>query len=172
MGLLRLRAEVDEGGACDNRVCRRNHSVLCWKDGGVIPKPGKRVRTRKRIKRVNTRTLRKRLMIKAVKVFNEYIRKRDPACFDCGSIESPTCGHLITAKKESTRFDEMNCFRQTAGHNFRHEMQPEIYTLKFIERFGAQAYADLVSRSNQIKKHTVEELQEIIEDYQRKLERL
>ena len=139
----------------------------------MIPKPSKRTKKpRKPLRKKSTKTERKRLMALAVATFNEYIRKKYPACFDCGSPAEPTCGHLITAKKESTRFDEMNCFRQTRGCNFRHEHQPEIYTRAYIQKFGFQAYEELISRSNRLKKHTCEELRGIIDTYRGKLKSL
>jgi hypothetical protein len=107
-----------------------------------------------------------KLMKKATEVFNAWIRRRDGnRCVCCGTTQNPTCGHLITAGKKSTRFDELNCHCQCRTCNYSHEFRPEIYTLWFIRKFGGEAYDDLVTRSNAIKKFTREELEEIIRRY-------
>ena len=108
---------------------------------------------------------RKRLMLRAVQAFNSYIRQRDPACVTCGSREKPTAGHILSAWAESTRFDEMNTFRQCAGCNFAHEHHPERYINWFIGKYGIEKWDELCARHWKGKKHTIEELEEIIAKY-------
>jgi hypothetical protein len=106
-------------------------------------------------------------MAEAVATFNRFIRTRTPKCYTCGSTSSLTCGHLITAKKASTRFDEKNVRTQCSSCNYRHEYHPEVFTMKYIGEVGFQEYVDLVARSMEIKKHTPDELREIIKMYSR-----
>ena len=135
----------------------------------MIPKPAPRQKKPRRpLRKVNTRTARKQAMARAVKAFNLFIRTQDPVCFTCGRDTRLTCGHLITAKNESTRFDEENCRTQCAACNYRHEYNPEIFTELYIREMGAATYLALVQRSHEIKKHTTEELNELTKFYTEK----
>jgi hypothetical protein len=107
-----------------------------------------------------------KLMKHASVVFNAWIRRRDKnECVCCGTTKNPTAGHLITAGKKSTKFSELNTHCQCAKCNFLHEHFPERYTQWFIRHYGVEVYDQLIFDSNQIKKFTREELEEIIRRY-------
>jgi len=107
---------------------------------------------------------RKRLIQELDKETSRIVRKRDGACVLCHKRESLQCGHLITRSKYSVRWDLGNCFCQCSGCNLRHEHQPEHFTNWFIQKFGADAYSDLVARSNKIHKWTEWDLKVLLDE--------
>lgn len=110
-------------------------------------------------------TKRKKLVSKLDKVFSEFIRNRDKRCVCCGKTEGLTNGHLITRAKYSVRWSELNCACQCRGCNMLHEYQPERYTDWFIRKHGLKKYQALITESNQIKKFTDTDLEELIKKY-------
>lgn len=124
----------------------------------AVPKP-KRSPKKKRVKLESFKTLNN----KARAAFNKFIREKyNNTCVTCGTTRNPTCSHLITSVKASTRFDPLNCVCQCKSCNYEHEYRPEKYTAWWLNKYGLAAYNDLVAKSNQVKKHTREELREII----------
>ena len=103
--------------------------------------------------------------------FSRYIRARDNwVCFTCGKVGYDRdgvmqCGHLITRAKYSVRWDEYNAACQCSGCNMRHEYQPEIYTAAWIAEHGVDAYHDMVCKSNQPRKYSVEDIRDLTEHY-------
>jgi hypothetical protein len=47
------------------------------------------------------------------------------------------------------RWNEQNAFAMTAGENYTHEFKPEIMTSWYINKYGLQAYRNLVIKSKQ-----------------------
>ena len=88
---------------------------------------------------------------KAIKAFNQYIRERDGyRCFICGAPGdrySTDAGHLITAAREATRFDELNTHCSCKGCNIKHEFDYEPYRRAFVEEYGEAVYDELYQRS-------------------------
>jgi hypothetical protein len=99
------------------------------------------------------------------KAMSEYIRAKTPYCVICGSREQLQAAHLISRTAKSVRFDLQNVFTNCAGHNLRHEYHPEVCTEWYIRTFGEGQYLDLVVRSKQIRKWTVDELKELEEHF-------
>jgi hypothetical protein len=116
-------------------------------------------------KKVSRSTLVKKLDA----VFSIYIRRRyavnDIAkCVTCGKEDnwkSLQCGHFMSRKHLSTRWNEDNCQVQCAGCNvFRYGEQ-----YKFSLYLGNNLSEELHILSKQIRKFTDVELQELIEHY-------
>jgi hypothetical protein len=117
--------------------------------------------TTKKIKRIKLVPLPK-LIKQTDKLVSEYVRKRDPFCVLCGSRERLQCSHLIRRGRMSTRFDVVhNCHTNCASCNYKHNIFPEFYTMWFIDKFGEEAYKNLIQRSLVIKKYTRTELYNI-----------
>ena len=114
---------------------------------------------------------RKRAVQKADTAFSRYIRARDNwTCFTCGRVGYDRdgimqCGHLITRAKYATRWNELNAVCQCSGCNMRHEYQPEIFTDAWIAKHGVDAYHDMVYKSNQLRKYTVDDIRDLTEHY-------
>jgi hypothetical protein len=109
------------------------------------------------------------LVKKLDSVFSIYIRRRfavnDIAkCVTCGKEDnwkSLQCGHFMSRKHLSTRWNEDNCQVQCAGCNvFRYGEQ-----YKFSLYLGNNLSEELHILSKQIRKFTDVELQELIEHY-------
>jgi len=111
---------------------------------------------------------RKKLIKKLDNLFSLYIRKRDNyTCYTCGKKDGVMqCGHLITRSKMSTRYNEINSHCQCSGCNLLHEYQPEIYTQKFINDYGLEAYNKLVNLGHTTLKLTSNDLLIMIKFYE------
>jgi len=109
---------------------------------------------------------------KADTALSLYVRARDKSCVICGSRERLQAGHLITRNAKSVRYDLRNVWTQCASCNFKHEYRPEVFTQWWIERFGSDAYWELVEDSKKLKKWTVEELEALTRDFQSKYNQL
>ena len=102
-------------------------------------------------------------------VFSIYIRRRfavnDIAkCITCGKEDhwkSLQCGHFMSRKHMSTRWNEDNCQVQCAGCNvFRYGEQ-----YKFSLYLGNNLAEQLHIKSKEVCKFTEVELQELIQHY-------
>lgn len=98
-------------------------------------------------------------------LFNEKV------CFiiGCGKTQDLQCGHLLERRHRHTRFDidpKGNNHAQCSFHNFIHEEKPGIYEASFIQRFGAEALADLQRRARSMAKITPIELDAKFQEYQ------
>jgi hypothetical protein len=111
---------------------------------------------------------RKSLVKKLDGLFSLYIRQRDGYCFTCGNTDSPTCGHLFTRTAYSTRWDKRYAFQQCWPCNYRHEFKPEIFTEKFIDRFGLEAYKQGIRDHHKPTKYTDLQLKQLIKEYEEK----
>jgi len=102
-------------------------------------------------------------------VFSIYIRRRYAVndiskCVTCGKEDhwkSLQCGHFMSRKHLSTRWNEDNCQVQCAGCNvFRHGEQ-----YIFSQYLGDKLANELYIKSKETCKFTDVELQELIEHY-------
>lgn len=109
---------------------------------------------------------RAKLVKEADRVFSLWIRKRDGnRCVQCGSREQLTCGHIISRRIQSVRFDEYNCHCQCWGCNSGHRYWPHKYTAWYVEKFGRESYLRLVERSRSLKQWKSNNLRELILKY-------
>lgn len=112
---------------------------------------------------------RKGLVRKLDNLVSLYVRKRDKRCFTCGSLDKLGCGHLFTRAWYSVRWDGLNCHAQCWGCNFRHEHDPAAYQLKFIDRYGLEAYRELYRKAHTITKFSDLRLKELINEFEERL---
>jgi len=124
---------------------------------------------------------RKTLVTKADKVFSEYIRRRYSnnngiaECYTCGKRDhwkELQCGHFMSRKHYSTRWNETNCQVQCAGCNvFRYGEQYKFGRNLDIE-FGNGTADGLHELSRQIIKYDNHDLMEMIKHYEKKIAQL
>ena len=109
--------------------------------------------------------------------FSKFIRLRKSEngkceCFTCGKIdyvEKMDCGHFISRKHLATRFDEINCEIQCKECNQFKNGNLILFEKKLIREHGIDAISNLKYKSNQIKKYSQMEFQEIIDKYKKKV---
>ena len=118
----------------------------------------KKIRTHKN--RIKT-PKRSKLIIECDKLVSKIVRLRDPYCVICGSTDRLQCSHLIKRGKHATRFDLTNCNTNCASCNYRHNNYPEFYTSWWLEKYGIEAYNELIAKSKEQKKWTIPELLEL-----------
>lgn len=121
------------------------------------------------------------LVKKADTIFSQYIRRRYAThsgiaeCFTCGKKDhwkSLQCGHFMSRKHYSTRWDETNCQVQCAGCNvFRYGEQYKFGRNLDIELGTGTANA-LETKSRQILKYSNVEILELINHYKKKVAEL
>ena len=120
-------------------------------------------------KKVSRTTLIKKLDTE----FSIYIRKRKAKndiaeCFTCGKKDNwknLQCGHFMSRKHYSTRWDENNCQVQCVGCNvFRYGEQYK-FGVKLNQIYGNGCSENLESTTKQIYKITQYELEEKISYY-------
>lgn len=123
---------------------------------------------------------RKQLIIALDRVFSKYIRTkyiRDNfvECVTCGRkypINKIQAGHFMSRKHYSTRWDEENVFPQCYGCNVMQQGQQYLFSKFIDEKFG-EGYSDvLLFKSRETVKFADYELEEMIEDYTKRLKDL
>ncbi len=105
---------------------------------------------------------RKGLIRKLDKAMSQFVVNRDKKCFTCNSTQDLTNGHLFTRGLYIVRWDKLNCHAQCVGCNFRHEFDPAIYQLKFIDKYGLETYKELYRKAHRPNKFTDLQLKEIL----------
>jgi hypothetical protein len=119
---------------------------------------------------------RKTIITKLDSIFSQYIRLRYSkneiaTCVTCGKQDhwkKMQNGHFISRKHYATRFDEDNCQVQCSGCNvFRYGEQ-----YLFSKYLGADLSEELLMKSRKIQKFTDNELLEMIELYNEKVNNL
>lgn len=123
---------------------------------------------------------RKQLIIALDRVFSKYIRTkyiRDNfvECVTCGRkypINKIQAGHFMSRKHYSTRWDEENVFPQCYGCNVMQQGQQYLFSKFIDEKFG-EGYSDvLLFKSRETVKFADYELEEMIQDYTKRLKDL
>lgn len=107
---------------------------------------------------------RKGLIRKLDKAVSVKVIERDRKCFTCGKTEQLSCGHLFTRSLYAVRWDLLNCHAQCLGCNYRHEFDPAIYQLKFIDKYGLEAYKDLYRKAHWPNKFSDLQLKQMLSD--------
>ena len=110
---------------------------------------------------------------KADRYFSEYIRLRDKdkPCVTCGKYSSDKdCGHFLSRRFESTRFDEKNCHGQCQKCNrFEYGNQYE-HGKKIDEMYGEGTSDSLWMKSKMLCKRTQYDYEVLAEYYKRKID--
>lgn len=118
-----------------------------------------------------------KLLKKAEKVCNEYIRLRDQfkACISCNSDNANQAGHYISVRQSSfLRFDERNIHLQCAACNCWKHGSPVTYRIELRKRLGDLELEKLERDfiENRLHKWTRQALENIIDYYSEKLKEL
>lgn len=121
------------------------------------------------------------LVKKADAIFSQYIRKRYAdnngiaECFTCGKKDhwkSLQCGHFMSRKHYSTRWDEKNCQVQCSGCNVFRWGEQFKFGRNLDIKLGKGTADSLEQKSRQILKYNNIELIELIEHYKKKVAEL
>ncbi len=99
----------------------------------------------------------------------------ESCCFTCGTTKNLQVSHLFERRHLWTRWDtapNANNHLMCERENNVHEAHPEIYTNKFIKRFGKKVYSDLSVRAHSNQKLTYSDLLPLLEEKQEELRRL
>ena len=126
----------------------------------------------KRPKRKKVAT-RKSLIKKIDGLVFEFVCARDEKCVECGSIEKPTTGHVLSRRSFATRWDERNVHLQCWPHNYRAAMTAAAaYHLWFIKKFGVDAFEELYRDWAKGRKYTRLELEVVLSSWKEKVSSL
>ena len=111
---------------------------------------------------------------KADKYFQKFIRLRDKGkpCITCGEYRTLECGHFISRRFDSTRYDEKNAHGQCAkcnrfeyGNQFEHGTQIDL-------RYGKGTADLLLMKSKMLSKRTRIDYERIANFYKDKCKQL
>jgi hypothetical protein len=109
-----------------------------------------------------------KLLKKAEKVFNAYIRKRDLGlqCISCQNAGTQA-GHYFPVRFSGVRFHEFNVNLQDAYCNCYAYGNQAMYRIGLVKKYGEKAVKELEEEAiqTQYKKWTRDELLEIIKKY-------
>ena len=109
-----------------------------------------------------------KLLEKAQKVFNAYIRHRDSElpCISCGKYRTLQAGHYVPVRGGSyLRFNEWNVNGECEYCNGFDEFHLIGYKKRLADKIGIDAVEWLEANRHQVKKWTREELNDIIKKY-------
>lgn len=129
----------------------------------------------KKVKHISLKSLHK----KAWKLISEYVRRQGEDdeglvfCFTCGKKDhwkNMDCGHYI--HKNCLDYDLLNLKTQCTFCNRYKHGNSGVYAERLIAEYGEQAVQELRVRSQQVKKFSVGELEELILTYKQKLNNL
>lgn len=79
-------------------------------------------------------------------------------------MKNMQCGHFQSRSKFPTRWDEQNCNAQCIGCNMFKYGEQYKYALAVDMKYGDGTATKLAQRANEIKKWSISELEEIIND--------
>jgi len=114
-------------------------------------------------------------------VFSQFIRLRGSNeegygnCFTCDRLKhwkEVHCGHFITRAKLSTRWMETNCQFQCAKCNLFAQGEQYIFGRKLDEFHGEGTAESIQIASNQTRKFSVHELEEMYQYYKKRVDEI
>ena len=117
---------------------------------------------------------------KAVKYFSEYIRLWDStngigSCITCGKIghyKEMHCGHFMSRRYESTRYDEKNCAMQCPACNTFNQGRQFEFGLAIDQIYGQGTAANLLQKSQMLCKRNQYDYESIAQEFKDKLIKL
>ncbi len=120
---------------------------------------GKRLSAFRRAKRTREGDAGKEIKAEMDQLVRDIIALRDGYCFTCDATGGVLhVGHLFRRGLEATRWNLLNNHAQCDPCNGVHEYEPEIYIGCFVQRYGAEAYAELRALSRKSQKISYTEL--------------
>lgn len=109
-----------------------------------------------------------KLIKKAERVFNEYIRKRDQGlkCISCNNPGNQA-GHYFPVRYSGVRFNEFNVNLQDAYCNCYAYGNQAMYRIGLVNKYGEKAVKELEEEAvkTKMKRWSRSELEEIISKY-------
>ena len=124
---------------------------------------------------------RKKLIPRLDKVFSQWIRQKDAdhrgyvECWTCGKVlpwSRVDAGHFQSRAKFSTRWHEMNVKPQCKSCNGFRSGEQYIFARKLDAVYGEGTAEEIERISNQTRKYSVEELEALVDVYNRRLRKL
>jgi hypothetical protein len=124
---------------------------------------------------------RKKLIARLDKVFSQWVRSKDAdhrgfvQCFTCGvwkQWKTVDAGHFQSRAKFSTRWDEMNVKPQCKSCNGFRSGEQYLFARHLDRVHGEGTAMELEQLSNTTKKYSSEELEALIDVYNRRLRKL
>ena len=120
------------------------------------------------------KSLRRKLVEQADKVFSLLVRalakkEYNGICPFCKERPIECCFHFVTRAKHIVRWDLTNAVGSCNIDNYKMEWNPHPYIKWYLDKFGLEAYENLVLRSNRIAKFNTDELENIIKSCEDKL---
>ena len=121
----------------------------------------------------------KSLKAKLWKIFSEYVRRKYTdtegyaRCYTSGVLrhwKDLQCGHAIGGRHNAVLFDEEICRPQSVAENVFKRGNYPVFTTKLIKENGMEWWERKLERSNQIVKFTRVDIEEMIGQYQQKLD--
>lgn len=111
------------------------------------------------------------------KTFSFYVRWRDSDgkggnCIACGNyilIQDAQCGHLVSRRHLSTRWEENNAALECYPCNVWRRGNIAYYMRNLEEKIGRKAVDEVIQKSKQIKKYSRAELEGMLDYYTREL---
>ena len=125
--------------------------------------------TRKGIVRKLDETLRKIVMVRDGECVTCPLWKKYKPDFEGSDVLQ--AGHLLTRGKGVIKYDLNNVYCQCKTCNFLHEGRPEFLTTYVIGVIGKKKYEDLVFKGNKAKPIKTWELQELLTELEKMLEK-
>lgn len=124
------------------------------------------------------RSPKKRLKLRAWKLFSEYIRRRDSdkegyvRCVTCNSLKhysKQQAGHFIPGRNLSILFEQDCVHPQCRGCNLYGGGKAKEYFLFMRDRYGLKRIEELYVQANTTRKYTESDYEKLIEDLKIKL---
>lgn len=115
------------------------------------------------------------------KVFSEYIRRKYSdsegmckcvSCFQVKHWKELQCGHYISRRYNATLFDEGNNHPQCYSCNIMKQGNIVGYTFFLDDTYGKYHRHKLFTKSKEIKRFSIHELEEMTKEYKEKLSKL
>lgn len=122
------------------------------------------------------KTSRKKLIEKLDKVFSLFIRLRDNCvCYTCwkrGEIRQMQAGHYVSRKCMLLRWDEKNVHCQCYSCNVCKHGDLITYRERLVKDYGQSAIEELESKRYITYKHSIEELEKMIDFYKNAIDKI
>jgi len=122
------------------------------------------------------KTSRKKLIEKLDKIFSLYIRLRDNGvCYTCGKrgdIKQMQAGHYISRSCMALRWHEANVHCQCYACNVCKHGDLITYRERLVKDYGQSAIEELESKRYITYKHSIEDLEKLIDFYKNAIDKI
>ena len=102
------------------------------------------------------------------KLFSIIIRS-EGKCERCGKASPLNTAHIFSRRNLAIRWDKDNVFCFCVGCHFWAHQNPVLFTEFVKKKFGIKKYEGLKRKSEQIKKWTIPELEELVEEFKKEI---